>query len=561
MYYKKLIEKARIFCVTILLAYCFPVHHALSSDNALLLTHLDETDLFNSYSDTHLSAFETDLFDTLEDESTHQIKASPQDIITLLDTLGAIALIMEPFFLATNQLNKRSLLDNPLFLPYGKHKKKRWALNVNSFYLSINRSHLTKKCDQLSSYLALTQETLLEKLENSAAIFKAFNPSFDFDIRLVFSLFTNMTVEERHAGFMFDVAHYGKHSFFRLLIPWYYLERNFSLTPAEKKKVEEEFGAVDPQEQEAFQKDHLVSDKFGLGDARLEWGHHLFKTTSTTIHVGVQATIPTAFKWFNGPNGSTYPRPNNFPTLDTDLFFTLIEDPTITNQELVFNKITALGLGALDRLAATLLDAPLGNARHLGVGIFEQNHLLLDHFFPKARWARGVVIDSRISLEYLLPAHEKRFFINKVNKSAFAARDFDDPTQDQQNLDFLTQELIARYYMRAYSVSIQPGIIFRWTSQASGQARIWGWHAGSDLWIQSKETIESIRAPKNILDQLDVAKAKGFMAYQSTIFGGIVYKMQRSLRTWFLSLNGETTYSHTGIGAQWGINISVKTDF
>lgn len=503
------------------------------------------------------------IFDAVDPEPTYQVKVIPQDIITLIETLGGFDIIKEPFFLHTNTLNKRSILDNSFFVPFDvlQNKDLGWHVRTSAFYLYTNRSYFTKDADHLDAYLALSQETLLEKIENALNMFRLFNPDFEFDIRLVFSLFTNMTVEDRNSGFMLEAARRWDRSFFRIATPWYYGERNFFLTPAEKKLVEQEFGAFDGEEQEDFQKEHLVSDKFGLGDTRLEFGYQAARCRYASYVLGIQGTIPTAFKWFDGPKGSTFKRLNTLPTLDTDFLFDLIESPTTANQEKSFEIISDLATGALDRLAANLLDTPLGNGRHVGLGMFHQVTFDLDQFIDSTTRESQNFINARCSLEYLFPAQEKRYFITKFDAAGFAQRNFDDSDQSTNNLNFLTNELIARYYLRAFDTYVQPGLILHMTGEYVYQHGRWRAHVGNDFWFQSQEKLHWIHAQNAHPDLIDIPKARGPLAYQNTLFGGIVYSMKRPSRTLHISLDIQKAYMQKGIGAPWGMNIGIKTSF
>lgn len=556
MFHKKTLSNS-IFFACILITRPAITHETLPSCDLVYDMDYDNA-LF-----ADLDPIESAIFDSPEITPSFQVKMTPQDIITIIETIGGFALIQEPFFLHTNRLNKRSLLDNAFFVhsSHNPSKTKGWEFITHAFYLYTNRSFFTKDADHLSSYLALNEETLLEKIENTLDMFRLFNPNFEFDIRLVFSLFTNMTIEDRNSGFMFDATHRTEKSFFRIAIPWYYLERNFFLTNAEKKLVEQEFGAFDETEQEDFQKEHLVSDKFGVGDTRIQFGGELGHCRYASFLMGGQCTLPTAFKWFNGPKGSIFDRPNTLPTLDTDFLFDLIADPSLANQEKAFDIITDLATGALDRLAANLLDTPLGNSKHIGIGTFGYITLDLDEYIDSSVGQSQNFLQASYSVEYLFPTQEKRFFINKVNTAGFAARDFDDTKESANNLDFLTNELIARYYLRAFDAYIQPGIIIHLTGDYLHTRDRWAIHIGNDFWFQSQEKIHWIHAQNDDYQMVDVEKARGPLAYQNTLFGGIVYSIKRPSRTWILNLDMQTTYMNKGIGAPWGITVGIKTYF
>lgn len=526
------------------------------------LLNLDDDNIFtfDEFQDSLDPHFSDDFFNSIDMDDIIQTKIPPETIISLLESLNGIEIIKEGFFLHTNPLARRGLLDSPLFIPHWPAKKTLWSLTTHLFFTQVDRCYFTRDSSDLDSYLALTKTSLLQKLEESLASFSIFLPEFEFNIKTVFSLLGKMTVQERQTGIMFDFMRTWDRSFTRIYFPIYYLERNYFLNEKEKIALEKEFGAVDEKSQESFQKNHLVSDKLGIGDTRFEYAFEVFRNKTTKVFFGILATAPTVITIATGPNGSSFKRPSTYPTLDIQALFDDFLNPTIPDQQQSFEIITKLALNALDRLSANLLDAGLGNGGHIGVGIFEQSKMYLDTFFKKP-WAQDIGIDSRISFTAFLPNTESRFFINKINTALFDQRDFNDESKAQENLAFLTQQLIERYFLRAFPARIQPGFMLRSITQFSGQKQKFGWHLGSDLWMLTQETIQSVHAPQEVVINLDIPKARIPFAYQSSLFGGIVYRIKRPLRTWYISLTGETCFSHTGVGATWGLTFNIRTTF
>lgn len=73
------------------------------------------------------------------------------DIINILLSVGAIDLLKEPFFLRSNKLNTRSLLDYPLFIRFKPCKR---AFGMDLFYNATARKFFDKNSSNISSYLA-----------------------------------------------------------------------------------------------------------------------------------------------------------------------------------------------------------------------------------------------------------------------------------------------------------------------------------------------------------------------------------------------------------------------
>ncbi|MDP3889090.1 MAG: hypothetical protein Q8Q25_00925, partial [bacterium] len=216
----------------------------------------------------------------------------------------------------------------------------------------------------------------------------------------------------------------------------------------------------------------------------------------------------------------------------------------------------------LDRVAANLLDAKLGNDGHFGLGLFFRTQNQLDMFIRRY-WATDIIWSNKISAEYLFPAYEKRFYIEKINPEDFARRDFTDATKANDNLTFLEHEAISRIYLLALSTRVQPGIIFHWTSKVCRQGRHWGWALGSDFWCQSRDHLGSIalNCSPTTSQRIDFQKAKPFSAYRFRLFGGLTYKIERPNHHWFISLNVDGTPFRSGIGRDFSVFFKIERHF
>lgn len=516
--------------------------------------------------------FDNNLEDLLELSSssvTRQTK--PGDIVALLiEQADILEILQEPFYLETNQLNRRSLLDEPIF---DQHRciipgKEGIFWSINLFAAKMARGNFTKNSTNLCSYIALSEPSLISKLENVVDRIKVLfeDPAFNIDIQKIFKLFKHMTVEERRAGAMITAGRFWKQSRFRALIPFYYLEQNFSLTLAERQAVEDEFGALDPEEQEEFQSQHFISDKLGLGDLRLELDTVLCKKPFSTLYWGIEATIPTAFPLINGLKGRDFPKPCFFPTFSFTQLFDLAINPDKANDMQAFDIIRDFLLGALDRAAANLLDAPLGNGGHFGIGAY----MILQT--PATRWIshpwfEHISLENRIELQYLFSGYEKRFFINRIHPELFDPALFIDPNNPdtdpalaEANLIFLQDQFVERIYLRAFSVKIHPRPIFRYTGTICYTGEEWMWTIGNDTWLQGSDGISHIK--NKVIDE-EVCFSKVFppIAYQAKLIGSITYQYIKPEETWLFSLSGSGTVSNRGIGSDWFVVLSVEQLF
>lgn len=490
---------------------------------------------------------------------------SPQTIIELLQQIGFITTLEEEqLYLHTNILNSRNILDYPIFEPNRCCYEYGLTLGGHIFYNHMQRCHFTDKSTDIRSYFAIDNESLINRLENNIAAIKELfaDAQFNLDIAKVAGILGNMTVQERRAGFMFHLGHIGTRSEIRVMWPFYWRERNFFLRDNEKQILEEEFGALEKRAQEQFQRDHFISDQLGFGDIRFEGAFRVYWNERATIRVGWLATIPASFAVVKNIKGSSFPKCSNEPAFDFDRLFDLACVMPITPevQEEAFNMIKNFFLGAVDRLAAQLLDVDLGNEGHPGFGILLRNTTRIAAFI-KHPWAENFMFRTRGSFEYLFAAHERRMYIKVNDTAGFKVRDFDNPDMAQENLAFLGQQFTNKFYLIGFDTKIQPGCIFRWTSKLCYEGDPWGFYFGSEWWVQGRERIQVIDAPLSTIVTLDVPKERIPFPYQNRIFGGVSYRFDREHCNVYVSLNGDGSTISSGIGHDYIFSLNVEVNF
>jgi hypothetical protein len=529
----------------------------------------DSTKDFNF--DFDMISFEEDDYQLMEYLDTagmdHISRAiSPDIIMNFLNLFGVPQILQEPIFLHTNVLNKRSLLDQPIFEPDRAEFPKSFVVGAHAFVHKIDRSNFTKHSTQLASYLALTEASLLIKLEKVINSINDLAPgTLEFDIEDIFNAFENMTVEERQVGFMFHCMKRWRKTTFRLMMPIFYQESNFSLTQQEKNKAEEilnpVFGASTQEEADRFNKQHFINDKIGFGDTRIEVDNITMKRPRYTMRWGGFVTLPTAWTWGSGFQGSGFSKPSTLPTFELEPLFESIGNPD--KQAEIKALFAEFFLDGFDRVAANLLDTPLGNNHHFGFGAYTRWKLPLRHFMSTT-FADRMHFAGRSSIEIQCPSSEKRFYINKINEQAFADRNFNN-TEDTQvaadNLQFLKEQIVSRLFLRAFDTRIIPGVIFRWSSGFYYKGQQWGFNVGPDFWLQSKPHFSKIYAPESTICMLDIPKVKQSIAYQGKAFGGIVLKHKTERNTWFFSLNGDISLFERGLSKDYTLSLNFESSF
>ena len=181
------------------------------------------------------------------------------------------------------------------------------------------------------------------------------------------------------------------------------------------------------------------------------------------------------------------------PTFELDPIFNALENPSIESEQEARLVLRDFLLDAFDRIAADLIDIPLGNRGHLGLGVYTRGKVPMSAFFD-TWFAQRLKIATRMSVELFAPAREKRFYINKINEQAFASHNFDDQSMAAANVQFLKEQAIARLFLRAFDTRIVPGVIFRWNGGLYYKGDIFGFNIGLDYWLQNKARISSINA-------------------------------------------------------------------
>ncbi|MFC1845683.1 hypothetical protein ACFLX2_00990 [Candidatus Dependentiae bacterium] len=548
---------------------------------ALFSLSLTQTTLASEFFDAPYEQDEFDVFlddpdvNHFLDENEFQFvrrNPGPAEIFELLTEEGLVHafvdLFKEDIYLRTHPLTRRDILDLPMGMLDKNYNYNNWIIGTEIFWNNTDRSYFSRKCDFISAYLALDSGSFLAKLDAIAKEVQQFG-DFDFDPADIFILFKNGTVQERQFGFLLHGRKSWRKWRFSWKFPFYYLERNFWFTEEEQEAIEKEFGALEEEEQERFQERYMISDKLGFGDLRFMFDHPIREEERFDTRLGVLFTIPTAWgaKGLKGTHFVECPRPELDLAEVIEIALDALDDPA--KEEEVFDILQNFAYSALDRMSLILLEEPLGNRRHFGAGIFIESITPLD-LFIKRPWASNINWKSFISLEYLFPAKEKRFFVERIDPRLFDMRDFtitdsDDPVQKtraEDNMAFLSEQFVDRFFPHIFETWVHPGLVFRWSGKAVYQSARWGFHIGTDMWVKTEESFGDIDADDDLfVDRLRIARAKRMLGYQTKIFGSLLYKTRRSKRDWTISLNADGTILHSGIGSDYTVSLNLEVDF
>lgn len=519
-------------------------------------------------------------------QAIHRAPAtSKKGILTLLNSFGVIPLIEENIFLRSNNLKSRSLLDYPEFLPF-RHDCDCRAVYVDLFFNQTSRGFFTKNSGNICSYLAVGSDSLNQKIQNIIDAATQANEDIQIDPDQLFAiidLVQTFTVQERRLGLMIG----GKGTIgcwnYNIMAPWYYLERNHfvdtnvetALDKAISDFLRNSFditGPATPAEaaqvlrtRNQFINEYLISDKFGIGDTRVYFDYPIINKESFSSRGGFLATIPTAFAFKKGLRGNTLSRVVNRPLLDlVGTADALMQTQTLPTQTYDYF------ISFLENLGAMLLETPLGNGGHFGLGIYAKNKSPLNSLI-KQSWANNVTMRSFISLEYLFPATEWRSFRVPVNEALFNAFNFDvsglsDTSIEDQNLvntmySFVQHQLTDRLFPIALRTKVNPGVIFRWSSQLCYEGECNGFTIGTDTYVRNKEKFSNIEASYVTKRMIDILNARSPLAYQSKVVGSVFFKIEKPETSWVISIIGDYTFMNKGIGADFTLALNTNVAF
>lgn len=516
----------------------------------------------------------------ISNSSTQTVRqVTKPDVINLLDELGVPLLLQENFFLRTNNLNTRSLLDYPEFIPW-RHDRDKHAVYVDLFFNQMSRMHFNRDSSNICSYLAVSQDSFLSTLAtiiDNAQLILPEGTTLDTDAALrVLQLFQTFTVQQRRFGFMVG----GKASFNRwylnIMAPLYYLERNHYVDEAVSEDIEDlvtdivkELGGeteLSPAEKALAEKgkdtfiyNHLICDMFGIGDTRVYLDYPIIKKNKMWTRLGLMATIPTAFSFKKGLLGTSLSRAINRPKLD---LINLVEGATAPVKS-VSEQSVDFALAALDNFGAMVLEPEMGNGGHFGIGLMFRNRSPLSNFI-KMKWARRVTMRSFLTLEYQFPSTEWRSFRIPVNEALFNARnlnEIDNPLIVNSNFDFIINQLTDRLFPIALRTRVNPGVLFHWSSLTVYEGDMFGFSLGTDTYVRNKEHFSHIDAPDYVKRMIDQTDAKASLSYQAKMFGSLFCKINKPDKFFTISLFGDTTYMFKGIGSDFSITLNVDCAF
>ncbi len=484
----------------------------------------------------------------------------------LIEQLKILPIMEENFYCRTYALNKRNIIEQPAFFPYREYPFNH-TFGMHFFYNETERMNFTTDSSDISSYLAICNENLLSKIADSLALIRSTFPNFSIDPLAIFPLFGCASVQDRKVGIMFHGDKWYRDRQYHLHVrsPIMYEERNFFISEKTQQQIQDVLGQSDGDMSTAmdFAKKHLVSDKLGIGDTRIDFEWVIHRHPGLFLEAGIRVTLPTAFAFEKGVYGSSFENRPPACNFDIGSLWDLAESGRVaaaTNVGTHFLEST------LDRLSRILLDTGLGYDRHLGLGLALQTRSRLAYWIAKS-WARAVKFKTRIEANYYFPASEDRFFLElpnpaQFNPAFFPVEELEDNWQfAQSRLDFLGLKFVEKLNPFRVRATVHPGATIQWTSSVIYERGRWCLSYLSDTWIRTKERIGFIRRSCTIPQDLDIKRGTRHYGYQSKLGLGILYTRPARNHSTTASLYGDFTYWNEGIGKDYTIALNVEVHF
>ncbi len=474
---------------------------------------------------------------------------------------NAVAALSENLYKkTTGPVTRRSLLDEPALIP-DHFSNCFWSFNADLFFNFSPLVYFTKKSPFLCSYIDLTNDNIINEIGNISV-----GAVSEIDVPAILGLFHNIKLRQYRVGFMFGAARQWENWLLSVRIPLYYQLEHFFLTEEEKQRIENNpffsnqdagEGASASDDVEKFLIRHLVSDKFGTGDTRLSLLGHFINCRCRNLWVGLQMTLPTAKTFTKGLIGGEFDPLAPIPLFNLQHFVDLkacpVDNVPAAVQDAVFTtEATNFLLDALDRLSTILINAPLGNSKHFGMGAQLDFRCDFNDYFSAHTYA---------ALEGYFPRKETRFFL--LDKTAEDLnRDWHNPDLAGENLAVLNRLIVSTLFPVGVRTEIWPGMKLQFNQALLYKSKHWDLKLGADFWYQAKEKMDPLLPVIPCDLPLVIPKAFRPAAAQIKVFGSVgYYHSLWDCIDWHASLNADGTVYHKGIGDNYTLSFRVGLEF
>lgn len=498
------------------------------------------------------------------------ITVDPEDP-AFVPVINVPAILKENLYKRTiGPVARRPLVDEPTLQMYC-FDNDYISFTIQPFYNYTPKVFFTEHSPYIKDYIDLTNKNIINELSTAQFKIKELlnNPeAIDINIPGLLGLFEHLKLQQHRVGVMLGFCRQYPRFNLSYRIPLYYLVEHFFLTEEEIERIENNkfftvdeslLGITKKDRVEQFAHQHLVSDRIGFGDSRLIALANFYENCNSELWVGVQLTIPTAKKFKRGILGGKFNNCAAAPPLNIKQLFNLAfcpENGTIEQMQaqiVIQQELFAFLIGALDRLSTILINAPLGNGKHWGIGPEVDFRYQFNDYWSMHSY--GVI-------EAFSSHKERRFFLVKKNPADFK-RNFRDEEMSEQNLAFLNTQIINTLYPQGVSIQIKPGPIVKLRQSFMYDTPHFHGLFGFDFWAQGKEHFGDFKLDCDPCGPLALNKGRHGAAYQGKLFGEIGYYGTAFYHciTWHALFTLDATIFNQGIGKSFTVGIRVGIDF
>ncbi len=492
-------------------------------------------------------------------------RLSSADLLSLmveaLPRCNLLRLLQQDLYCTSSPVNVRNVLDlislKPEYFNYCG-----WQFFVQPFYNQMSRAFFNHNNPFVKDALHLENPVLAEELTAILDDVNTLLPTpIIIDIPLAISLIKHFRLQERRAGAMFTLARCYGCFFFSFRIPFYYQEHNFFLTNSEISSIKKapffRLNGIDtnsetnPQpEIDAMLTKALVNDRFGFGDTRAKFLINIANNCYINAWLGIQATIPTAVDWRVGIVGG---RCHSTPWVPLFELKALVNLALCDMAHKSIEMVTDFGVAALHRLASILINIPLGNEKHFGIGPYFECVSYLDEYWSTRTSAR---------FEGYIPHTNRRFFIPTKVPADFQ-KDFTNPNLADAHLAFFNEQIINTLFPHDICVDVFPGFVFQVNHAFYVDNPCLHFGLGFDFWYKAREHLGISRSNTIGLFPDGLNKALRARAYQGKLYSEFGFHGISCTRAigWEVLFTNDVTVFNKGIGKDFTLGLRIGLNY
>lgn len=474
------------------------------------------------------SADELDDFDFFGSDN-NEFNIDLSDIEAYEQTRGPMTLPVDPTLIALVLSNITSPLWNHTQSPFARnilyhfpHKfaaLEKGGVAVNFFFNETNKMPVTVK--NLLDVKDFENNFLIQLLPSSM-ISKE-------DIVQLIPLFRNITIQERKAGAFIQFGATKGPFTIQLHTSLLLAERNLWINSSGQQEIKSILAKNFPGA--AFDDDEGLIIRYGMGDTRIKLGINSLNMTNFQTDVGFEAILPTG----NLSRGPTI-------SVNVDKIAGAVDSDT-----LVTNAVSIL-----QNIRNYLLNAPLGNNGHYGLGVYFESKIGIFHDIA--------TIWMRASYDKLFDGYEDRLIMfNQVLKP----EDLLMVTPDNPNNGNIINDYMKQYiFPSSFKCLVSPGGVFNFITSVSCNIDSWSVAVGYDFYAQQQEFIRTINNPSVSITDLRIKDAESDTVSQHKIFSEVLYSIKKSAsRNLQVGLGGDVTALSRGIGNDWTVYLKFVASF